>query len=204
VQIVEVAQAQGGAAEDGMDVRVLETREQELAGQVDDLGAGSDQVLHVGVAADRGDPAAGDSDGGGPGACRVDREARAAGEDEVCERRSGHRSSRGEFATVIQKSVPVSRTAVLATWLGLEPIRVTVLGTAGCVTEFEHTIALFCLPPPDRSTPPALLKCGDKMTVLRTMWGSAPSPHRWRTYIWDRDSHYRSTGAPASRTPGPR
>ncbi len=78
----EVADGQLGAAEDGVDVRVLEARQQQLAGEVDDLGVRADQVPDL-VVADRGDPAAGDGQTGRPGAGGVAGVHGAAGEDQI-------------------------------------------------------------------------------------------------------------------------
>ena len=65
-----------------MDVGVLEAREQQLPGEVDDLGARPDQLAHL-VVPDGDDPPAAHGHRGGAAAGRVDGVHGTAGEDEV-------------------------------------------------------------------------------------------------------------------------
>ncbi len=66
-----------------MDVRVLESGQQEPAGEVDDLGAGADQLPDL-VVADGRYPAPGNGDRRGSAARRVQGGNRSAREDQIC------------------------------------------------------------------------------------------------------------------------
>jgi len=74
----EIAAVELDAAADGVDVRVLETGQQQAAAQVDDFGARADQRSRI--VADGGDPIAADGHEADPAAGG---EHGAAGEDEV-------------------------------------------------------------------------------------------------------------------------
>lgn len=78
----EVAARQLDARRHRMHMGVLESRDQQLAREVDDFGLRADQLAHL-VVADGGDALTGDGHGGGAGAGGVQGEDRAAGEHEV-------------------------------------------------------------------------------------------------------------------------